>query len=64
MPYRCREKECGKWFSVKTGTPMACSKLGCRSWLYAIYVVSTHLKGVSSMKLHRDLGITRSRHGT
>ena len=19
MPYRCREKECGKWFSVKTG---------------------------------------------
>lgn len=59
MPYRCREKECGKWFSVKTGTPMACSKLGCRSWLYAIYVVSTHLKGVSSMKLHRDLGITQ-----
>ena len=59
MPYRCREKECGKWFSVKTGTPMASSKLGYRSWLYATYVVSTHLKGVSSMKLHRDLGITQ-----
>ena len=59
MPYRCREKECGKWFSVKTGTPMASSKLGCRSWLYAMYAVSTNLKGISSMKLHRDLNITQ-----
>ena len=59
MPFRCREKDCSKWFSVKTGTPMESSKLGCRACLYAIYVVSTHLKGVSSMKLHRDLGVTQ-----
>lgn len=28
MPYRCREKECAKRFSAKTGTVMEGSKLG------------------------------------
>ena len=57
MPYRCRD--CRKWFSVRTGTPMQSSKLGCQTWLIAMYLQSTSLKGVSSMKLHRDLGITQ-----
>ena len=34
------------------------SKLGYREWAIAIYLATTSLKGVSSMKLHRDLGIT------
>ena len=38
---------------------MADSKLGYRTWAVAIYLVTTSLKGVSSMKLHRDLGITQ-----
>ena len=57
MPYRCKERECRKWFSVKTGTPMHSSKLGYQDWLYAMYCVATNLKSVSSMKasgpLHR-----------
>ena len=57
MPYRCRD--CRKWFSVKTGTAMHDSKLGLRVWLFASYILVTHLKGVSSMKLHRDLDITQ-----
>ena len=57
QPYRCRE--CRKDFSVKTGTLMHASNLGCRIWALAIYLMSTSLKGVSSMKLHRDLGITQ-----
>ena len=28
MPYRCRERECRKRFSVRIGTAMQCSKLG------------------------------------
>ena len=59
MPFRCREKGCGKHFSVKTGTFMQSSKIGYQSWLYAFYLFSTNLKGVSSMKLHRELGITQ-----
>lgn len=57
MPYRCRS--CGKYFSVKTGTVMENSPIPLLKWLYAIYLDVTSLKGVSSMKLHRDLGITQ-----
>ena len=59
MPYRCREKECRKRFSVKTGTVMEASNLGYQTWAIAIYLALTSLKSVSSMKLHRDLGISQ-----
>ena len=35
------------------------SKLSLGQWGLALYLYSTNLKGVSSMKLHRDLGITQ-----
>lgn len=57
MPWRCRD--CRKHFSVRTGTVMAESKLPLRKWAFAIYLCATSLKGVSSMKLHRDLNITQ-----
>lgn len=57
MPYRCRD--CRKHFSVKTNSLMHGSNIGYREWAIAIYLMSTNLKGVSSMKLHRDLGITQ-----
>jgi transposase-like protein len=59
MPYRCREKGCAKRFSVRTGTAMEASNLGFQTWAYAIYLATTSLKGVSSMKLHRDLAISQ-----
>ena len=59
MPYRCREKECAKKFSVKTGTVMECAKVGYQDWLLAAFLLMTSLKSVSSMKLHRDLGVTQ-----
>lgn len=57
MPYHCRS--CRKFFSVKTGTVMHGSKLGYRVWALATYLLTTGIKGTSSMKLHRDLGITQ-----
>ena len=59
MPYRCREKECAKRFSPKTGTVMEGSKLGLQVWMIATYLLSTSLKSVSSMELHRDLNINQ-----
>ena len=60
MPFRCREyKECGKRFSVRTNTVMQASKLGYQTWAVAMYLLSTNLKSVSSMKMHRDLNITQ-----
>ncbi len=57
MPYRCRG--CGRRFSVRTGSVMADTKLGYRTWAVALFLLTTGIKGVSSMKLHRDLGISR-----
>lgn len=57
MRFRCRG--CDRHFSVKTGTVMHSSQLGYQTWAIAIYLVATNLKGISSMKLHRDLGITQ-----
>ena len=58
MPYRCRD--CKRYFSVKTGTCMAQSPIPLLKWLYAIYLELTSLKGTSSMKLHRDLGVRQA----
>ena len=38
---------------------MADTKLGYQTWILAIYLLTTGLKGTSSMKLHRDLGVTQ-----
>ncbi len=59
MPYRCREKTCRKRFSVKTKTVMEASNLDYQVWAVAIYLMLVNIKGVSSMKLHRDLEITQ-----
>ena len=59
MTHRCRDCPDKRMFSLKTGTVMEGSKLGYRTWAIAIYLVTTNLKGVSSMKLHRDLGVTQ-----
>ena len=58
MPYWC--PACRNYFSVKVGTAMESSKLSMRKWVYGIYMMTTNLKGVSSMKLHRDLGIPQN----
>jgi len=57
MPYHCGD--CREYFSVKTGTVMQSSKVPLQKWVIAMYLLSTSLKGVSSMKLHRDLGLTQ-----
>ncbi len=59
MTHRCRECEGNPMFSVKKGTVMEDSRIPLRKWAIAVYLVSTGIKGVSSMKLHRDLKITQ-----
>ena len=57
MPYRCRD--CGRYFSVRTGTVLQSSRLPLRKWAFAVYIYVTNLKSVSSMKLARDLRVTQ-----
>ena len=57
VPYWCGA--CRSRFSVRTGTLMARSHIGYQKWAIAIYQHLTNLKGVSSMKLKNDLGVTQ-----
>ena len=55
MPYWCTD--CRSYFSIRTGTPMAHSKVPLRKWAIAIYLCLTSLKSIASMKLSRDIGV-------
>ncbi len=57
LPYWCGD--CRQYFSVRTGTVMERSKISYDKWAVAIFQYLSNLKGVSSMKLHNDLGITQ-----
>ena len=57
MPYWCAA--CRSYFRVRSGTPLAHSRVSLRTGVFAIYLCVTTLKGVSSMKLHRVLGVTQ-----
>ena len=57
MPLYCRG--CGKHFSVRIGTPMQRSKLPIRTWLLATYLITSSRKGISSIQLGRQLGVTQ-----
>ncbi len=57
LPYRCRA--CRKHFSVRTGTVLGESKIALQKWLIAIYMLHTSPKGVSSVQIAKELGITQ-----
>ena len=62
MTHRCRDCCTGTsktMFTMKMGTVMERSRISYRLWAIGIYLFMTNLKGVSSMKLHRELGITQ-----
>ena len=57
MPYWC--PDCRSYFSVRTGTALSHTRVPLRKWAIAIYLELTSLKGVSSMRLHRDIGVSQ-----
>jgi len=57
--FKCKAKECGKKFTVTTGTIFENTKISLRTWFAAMYLCTAHKKGVSSLQLSRDLNITQ-----
>jgi transposase-like protein len=57
--YRCKAKTCKKDFTVTVGTIMENSKIPLSTWMAAIYVCTAHKKGISSIQLGKDLGVTQ-----
>ena len=55
--YKC--KESGKYFNVKTNTIFDNTKLPLQKWFLAIWLATSHKKGISSLQLGRDLNITQ-----
>ena len=51
--------DCKKRFNVRTNTIFHRSKIPLQKWLYAIYLLQTSRKGVSSLQLSKQLGITQ-----
>jgi len=60
MTHRCNDCSNKPRFSVKVGTVMQSSKLPYRIWALAIYLFLNSLKGISSMKVYRELGIRQA----
>lgn len=55
--YRC--KNTGKYFNVRTGTIFDNTKIPLQKWFLALYVFSSHKKGISSHQLARDISVTQ-----
>ena len=51
--------DCRKRFSIRVGTIFEDSKLPLRTWILAIFLISSHKNGISSTQLAKDLGITQ-----
>ena len=55
--YKCAG--CRKKFSVRLGTIFEDSPIPLRKWFTAVYLLTSHKKGISSCQLAKDLGITQ-----
>jgi len=55
--YRCNQ--CKEDFTVRTGTIFERSHIPLHKWLYAMYLLVTARKGISSMQLSKEIGITQ-----
>lgn len=55
--YKCAN--CRERFTVTVGTMFEGSHISLRKWFIAIYIFSSHKKGISSHQLAKDLGVTQ-----
>jgi transposase-like protein len=55
--YKC--KNTGKYFNVKTATLFDNTKIELQKWFLAIWLVTSHKKGISSLQLAKDVAVTQ-----
>lgn len=70
--YRWRCRDCSEFFTVRTGTVFAETRLPLRVWVYSIWKACSSKKGISALQLSREMEVThksalfilrRIRHG-
>jgi len=52
-------KACKARFSIKVGTIFEDTKLPLRKWFLAMWLITSHKKGIASTTLAKDLGVTQ-----
>jgi transposase-like protein len=57
--YRCLACDEGENFTVRTNTVMERSKVPLHKWVYSMYLLVTARKGISSMQLAKEIGVTQ-----
>lgn len=63
--YKCKSRrifkcsDCTKQFSARIGTIFEESRLPLQKWFLAIWLLTSHKKGVSSIQIAKHLGITQ-----
>lgn len=55
--YRCNA--CKEDFTIRTGTIFERSHVPLHKWVYAMYLLVTARKGISSMQLAKEIGVTQ-----
>lgn len=55
--YRCNK--CQLDFTIRTGTIFERSHIPLHKWLYAMYLLVTARKGISSMQMAKEIGVTQ-----
>jgi len=55
--YKCKNTQ--KYFNAKTGTIFENTNIPLQKWFVAVWLISSHKKGISSLQLARDLGTTQ-----
>lgn len=51
--------DCRKKFSIRVGTIFEDSKISLQKWFMAIYLATSHKKGISSTQLSKDIAVTQ-----
>lgn len=57
--FKCANQTCYKKFSVTVGTIFEASNIPLTTWFPAVYIATAHKKGISSVQLAKDLGVTQ-----
>lgn len=61
--YKCKGRykcvNCERIYSIKMGTIFEDSKISLQKWFAAIYLFTSHKKGISSIQLSKDIGVTQ-----
>lgn len=55
--YKCAS--CKKKFNAKVGTIFENTKIPLSKWFVSIYIATSHKKGISSLQLGKDIGVTQ-----